>query len=243
MDEPVLLLTLIFIAAFLYSSVGHAGASGYLAVMAFLSVPALVMRPTALVLNIVVATIATARFAAAGHFSTRLFWPFAVTSIPFAFIGGSLVVPSRVYSVLVALVLIAAAVRLGLEREAGGQMPARAQRLPLLAALISGALIGLLSGLTGTGGGIFLSPLLLFMGWAETRPSGGVSAAFILVNSIAGLAGNLAALGKPSLHHADPRGDGSDRGSDWAARSAADDSRRRRSAGCSQLFSSWPPEN
>ena len=167
--------------------------------MAFLNVPALVMRPTALVLNIVVATIATARFAAAGHFSARLFWPFAVTSVPFAFIGGSLLVPSRVYSVLVALVLIAAAAHLGLEREATVP-PVRAHRLPRTAALLSGGAIGLLSGLTGTGGGIFLSPLLLFMGWAETRASGGVSAAFILVNSIAGLAGNLTSVGNlPSL--------------------------------------------
>ena len=162
--------------------------------MAFLNVPPLVMRPTALVLNIVVATIAAARFAAAGHFSWRLFWPFALTSVPFAFIGGRLLIPSRAYAVLVALVLIAAAIRLGFERPARA-LSERTRRFPLAGALFSGAVIGLLSGLTGTGGGVFLTPLLLFMGWAETRPSGGVSAAFILVNSIAGLLGNASSVG------------------------------------------------
>jgi uncharacterized membrane protein YfcA len=177
------------VAAVLYSSVGHAGASGYLAAMAFLEMPAPMMRPTALVLNLLVATIATVRFWRAGFFSWSLFWPFAVGSIPLAFVGGAVTLPGHWYRTLVGLVLWAAAVRLWLNlRRAATHRPA------LLTSILCGAGIGLLAGLTGTGGGIFLSPLLLFMGWAETRQTGGVSAAFILANSAAGLAGNPASL-------------------------------------------------
>lgn len=187
-----MLAVLFFVAAALYSSVGHAGASGYLAAMAFLGVPPAVMRPTALVLNLIVATIALVQFARAGYFSWRLLWPFALGSVPFAFIGGAITLPGHWYKTLVGVVLLVAAARLALERRiaAGPTLhPA-----PVVPAVACGAGIGLLSGLTGTGGGIFLSPLLLFTGWAETRETGGVSAAFILVNSAAGLAGNLASV-------------------------------------------------
>jgi uncharacterized membrane protein YfcA len=177
-------------AAILYSSVGHAGASGYLAAMAFLGVPTPMMRPTALVLNLLVASIATVRFARAGFFSWPLFWPFALGSIPLAFIGGAITLPGHWYRTLVGLILWASAVRLILNLRIG-----TGERPPTLVAVLCGAAIGLLAGLTGTGGGIFLSPLLLFMGWAETRETGGVAAAFILVNSAAGLAGNPASLG------------------------------------------------
>lgn len=177
------------VAAVLYSSVGHAGASGYLAAMAFLEMPAPMMRPTALVLNLLVATIATVRFWRAGFFSWSLFWPFAVGSVPLAFVGGAVTLPGHWYRTLVGLVLWAAAVRLWLNlRRSATHQPG------LLTSIVCGAGIGLLAGLTGTGGGIFLSPLLLFMGWAETRQSGGVSAAFILANSAAGLAGNPGSL-------------------------------------------------
>lgn len=177
------------VAAVLYSSVGHAGASGYLAAMAFLEMPAPMMRPTALVLNLLVATIATVRFWRAGFFSWSLFWPFAVGSVPLASIGGAVTLPGHWYRTLVGLVLWAAAVRLWLNlRRSATHRPG------LPTSILCGAGIGLLAGLTGTGGGIFLSPLLLFMGWAETRQSGGVSAAFILANSAAGLAGNPGSL-------------------------------------------------
>ncbi len=189
--ESVAVLTLlVFAAALLYSSVGHAGASGYLAAMALCGVAPAVMRPTALVLNILVATIATVQFYRAGCFSFPRFWPFAVASLPPAFLGGALTLPGNFYKPAVGVVLLFAAYRLLRVPQTAAATP-ETKPLPLPGALASGAGIGLLSGLTGTGGGIFLSPLLLFMGWAETRESAGVSAAFILVNSIAGLAGLL----------------------------------------------------
>jgi uncharacterized protein len=188
------LLTGLAAASILYSSVGHAGASGYLAVMALTGVDAAVMKPAALVLNLAVAAIATFRFTRAGHFSWPLLWPFATTSVPFAFLGGAIQLPGQWYKQVVGLVLLFAASRLFLE--------ARRQRdtthhsnPPLAPAMMSGAAIGLLAGLTGTGGGIFLSPLLLLTGWSGTRESGGVSAAFILLNSASGLAGNIASVG------------------------------------------------
>ena len=190
-DSSVLILTVAFLAAaILYSSVGHAGASAYLATMAFLGTPTPMMRPTALVLNLLVATIAAIRFARAGFFSWPLFWPFALGSIPLAFIGGAVVLPGHWYRTLVGLVLWAAAARLWLDL----RVPGTTHLPPRAVAIAWGAAIGLLAGLTGTGGGIFLSPLLLFMRWAETRETGGVAAAFILANSAAGLAGNPSSL-------------------------------------------------
>jgi uncharacterized membrane protein YfcA len=175
-----------FLASLLYSSVGHAGASGDLAAMALLNASTPMMRPTALVLNILVATIAAVRFASAGLCSWSLLWPFLLGSVPFAFLGGAITLPGHWYRTVIGLVLWAAALRLffGLP---SGQAPHR-PRLP--AAVGSGAVIGLLAGLTGTGGGTFLSPLLVFTGWAETRETAGVAAVFIVVNSIAGLAAN-----------------------------------------------------
>ena len=185
------ILTLAFLlAAILYSSVGHAGASGYLAAMAFVGMPTPMMRPTALVLNLLVASIAAIRFGQAGFFSWRLFWPFALGSIPLAYIGGGITLPGHWYRTLVGLVLWASAVRLWLNLRVGSSL--REPSVPV--AIFCGAGIGLLAGLTGTGGGIFLSPLILLMHWAEPRPTGGVSAAFILANSLAGLAGNPASL-------------------------------------------------
>lgn len=188
----MLLNALFFVSALLYSSVGHAGASGYLAAMAFVGVSPEVMRPTALVLNLLVASIALVKFARAGHFSWNLLWPFALGSVPLAFVGGGITLPGNWYRILVGVVLFAAAARLAVERKVS---PVRApQAVPVIPAVFAGIGIGLLSGLTGTGGGIFLSPLLLCTGWAETRETGGVSAAFILVNSAAGLAANAAAI-------------------------------------------------
>jgi hypothetical protein len=178
---------MILAAAMLYSSVGHAGASGYLAAMALLSVEPAIMKPTALCLNILVASIATYQFARAGCFSWQLFWPFAVASVPAAYIGGAITLPGEYYRPLVGTVLLVAAIRLLLAKQPIVEQEVKQPRL--IVCLVSGAGIGLLSGLTGTGGGIFLTPLLLFMGWAETKQSSGVSAAFILVNSVAALLG------------------------------------------------------
>ncbi len=189
-SQSLILAVAFFVAAILYSTVGHAGASGYLAAMAMLGVPAATMRPTALVLNLLVASIAVFRFARVGLFSWSLLWPFALGSIPLAFIGGGITLPGHWYRTLIGLILWATAVRLWLplQPRADSRRPSR------LVSVASGAGIGMLSGLTGTGGGIFLSPLLIFMGWADTRETAGVSAAFILVNSAAGLAGNPASL-------------------------------------------------
>ncbi|HZH29961.1 MAG TPA: sulfite exporter TauE/SafE family protein [Pyrinomonadaceae bacterium] len=192
--DVIILSLLILAAAALYSSVGHAGASGYLAAMALFGLAPATMKPAALCLNVLVATIATFRFWRAGCFSWPLFWPFAVASIPLAFVGGALTLPNNVYKQIVGLTLLYAAVRLFLFTRAQAASGAATRDAPLAAAMPLGALIGLLSGLTGVGGGIFLSPLLLLMNWADTRRTAGVSAAFILVNSIAGLLGNLTNL-------------------------------------------------
>ncbi len=192
MNGAVVLTCLIFAAALLYSSVGHAGASGYLAAMALMGVSASVMKPAALVLNIIVASIATVRFYQAGCFSWPTLWPFVIGAIPLSFIGGAIQLPTHIYKPVVGCVLLFAAVRL-VNTAIKGQSAA-VKRAPIWAAVVAGGSIGLLAGLTGTGGGIFLSPLLLLMGWAEIRQTAGVSAAFVLVNSMAGLAGNLASV-------------------------------------------------
>ncbi len=185
---PELILPLavaLFVVAMLYASVGHAGASGYIAVMGLAGLAVAVIRPTALMLNILVGTVAAAQFARAGHFNWRLFWPFAITAIPLALVGGFLVLPTRALEVLLGLVLLLSAVHF-FWRPAERTQSASPQ-LPV--ALGLGALIGLLSGLTGTGGGIFLTPLLLLAGWARAKQAASVSALFILCNSIAGLGG------------------------------------------------------
>ena len=182
----IFLFLAIGVIAFLYSCVGHAGASGYIAVMTLLGLSTATIRPTALVLNILVALIASFQFWRAGHFSWKLFWPFALLSLPAAYFGGYLQLPARILKIIIGLVLLFSAARLFFRR---GDPPAVAPP-PLPAALAVGSGIGFLSGLTGTGGGIFLTPLLLFSNWAKTKEA---SALFILVNSIAGLAGFVSA--------------------------------------------------
>ncbi len=183
---------LIFVVALLYSTVGHAGASGYLAAMALFGMAPIVMKPTALTLNIIVALVGTARFCRAGFFSWRTFWPFAIASVPASFIGGSLTLPVPIYKFIVGVVLLYSAVRLFFS--AGTARDKDARLVPVWIALCLGAAIGLLSGLTGVGGGIFLSPVLLLMHWATTKETSGVSAAFILVNSVAGLLGHVSTV-------------------------------------------------
>lgn len=184
--ESVTLLTAgIFLIAVLYSSVGHAGASGYIAVMSLLAMSPAVIKPTALSLNILVSLIATWQFFRGGHLSWRLFWPFALLAVPCAFLGGYIDLPAQVFKVVLGLVLLYSAVRFFMAPAADTPVT----RPPMTAALACGAVIGLLAGLTGTGGGIFLTPLLLFMGWAGTKQAAGVSALFILLNSTAGLLG------------------------------------------------------
>jgi len=185
--EDIILSVLILIAALLYSSVGHAGASGYLAAMALMGISPAVMKPTALTLNILVAVIATTKYYRVGAFSWHLFWPFALPSIPYAYLGGALTLPGHIYKPLVGGVLIYAAWRSFRTAHHPAQAASSRPHLSLL--LLAGAALGFLSGLTGVGGGIFLSPLLLFFRWAEVKVISGIAAAFILVNSIAGLLG------------------------------------------------------
>jgi len=176
------------VAAFVYASVGHGGASAYLAAMALAGVAPQEMRPIALVLNVVVSAVATFKFYRAGHFRWRLFWPFAVVSIPAAYAGGAITLPGSAYKVVVGAVLVYAAWQLWRSARAGEEMR-EVRQPPLALAMVIGGALGLLSGLTGVGGGIFLSPLLLILGWAGTKQTSAVAAPFILVNSIAGLAG------------------------------------------------------
>lgn len=182
----------IAVVAFLYSSVGHAGASGYIATMTLFGFAAAFIKPTALVLNILVASIGSFQFWRAGHFSWSLFWPFALLSVPAAFVGGYLHLPPSIFKPLVGVVLLFSAVRLFFRRSD----PPVVSPPALPTALGVGAGIGLLSGLTGTGGGIFLTPLVLFRRWAHTRTAAAISALFILVNSIAGLVGYFSS-GRP----------------------------------------------
>lgn len=187
--EALLLLAAIAGVAFLYSSVGHAGASGYIAVMSLFSLPAELIRPTALVLNLFVATIAFCQYWRAGHFSWRVFWPFAVLSIPLAYLGGRHQLPIHWFQLLVGVVLLASAFYLILQPRESGET--RTPGRPVSMGVGGG--LGLLAGLTGTGGGIFLSPLLILMRWATAKRTAATSALFIWVNSASGLAGNLTA--------------------------------------------------
>ena len=194
MDDTLLLALAFLAGATLYAAVGHAGASGYLAAMALIGVAPATMRPTALALNILVASIVTIRFHLAGHVPWRSVLPFVLGSIPLAYVGGSIVLPTSTYRQVVGLVLLVAAAQLfATARRAAEHDEGRAS-IPFAPALGIGAGIGLLSGLTGTGGGIFLTPLILTLGWSKARVASGISAVFILANSISGLLGNVAAV-------------------------------------------------
>ena len=186
----VLLALGMLVAAFLYSSVGHGGASAYIAAMAIAGIAPAEMRPVALQLNVLVAALATFKFYRAGHFSWQLFWPFAVMSIPAAYLGGAITLPGTAYKVLVGLVLLYAGWQLWWSARAGEELRATRQ-IPVALAMAIGAVLGVLSGLTGVGGGIFLSPILLLFGWAGTKETSAVAAPFILVNSMAALAAGL----------------------------------------------------
>lgn len=190
--EYVILLCLaVLIIGFLYSSVGHAGASGYIAVMSLLSIEPAIIKPTALLLNIFVASITAWRFYADGHFSWRLFWPFAMLSVPAAFLGGYIELPVPYFKLLIGGILLYSAYRFLVNPQATADVspPRIAVAAPI------GGFIGFLAALTGTGGGIFLTPLLLFKRWAEAKTAAAVSALFIFVNSVSGLLGNWQGAG------------------------------------------------
>jgi uncharacterized membrane protein YfcA len=176
----------IFFVALLYSSVGHAGASGYLAIMALAGIASPISRTTALILNIFVALIASFQFYRAKRFDWKIFLPFAVVSVPFAFIGGMISLPTDLYKKVLGAVLLIAAARLLFSFAETRKIVEPSNWL----AAFLGAIIGFISGLTGVGGGIFLTPILFLTNWTDAKTAAGVSALFILVNSIAGLIGS-----------------------------------------------------
>ncbi len=181
-----LLLMLLPIVAFLYASVGHGGASGYLALMSIFALPVTFMKPTALVLNILVSGISFYFYYREKKFEWKLFYPFAITSVPFSFLGGLVTINTHYYKIILGSVLILAVARLlGLFGKVSGEV--KPVNIPL--ALFIGAAIGFVSGLIGIGGGIILSPIILLLGWANIKQTAAVSAIFIFVNSLAGLFG------------------------------------------------------
>ena len=196
-ETELLLAALFFVVAALYSSVGHAGASGYLASMALLGFAPEQMRPTALALNLLVGGIGLFRFWRGGHVRWRNIVPFVLASAPVAFFAAQIKLPKETYSLLLGMILLVAA--FGVFRSASRAEVTDTQdvgrRVPWAIGLLIGAVIGLLSGLTGTGGAIFLTPLLLFAHWMPTREASGTSVAFVWINSLTGLAGLLHATG------------------------------------------------
>jgi uncharacterized membrane protein YfcA len=190
----VVALALLFaLAAALYSSVGHGGASAYIASMALFSVAPETMKPTALALNLLVAGFGAWRYWSRGLSNWKLLLAFAATATPAAFIGGGIHLPAIYYKPLVGILLWLAAARLLWKPKALAEREPHAPSLWIT--LPAGAVLGLLAGLTGTGGGIFLSPLIILMAWEEPRRTSGVVAAFIFLNSAAGLAGNVTSVG------------------------------------------------
>jgi hypothetical protein len=177
-----------FFAAALYASVGHGGASAYLAVMGFAGMAPPEMKPIALTLNVAVSTMALAMFARAGHFRGKLFWPLAIASVPAAFLGGWLQSPDPIFKLILATALLLGAWRLAF----GSKADVADTRAPHGAALlVLGLALGFVSGLIGIGGGIFLTPLLILFRWSPAKPAAAISAAFILANSLSGLGGFL----------------------------------------------------
>jgi uncharacterized membrane protein YfcA len=183
MTDHVIFYLLVALVAFLYASVGHGGASGYLALMALFSVSSETMRGSALLLNIFVSLIAFIYYYQAGHFKIKLFIPFAVTSIPAAFIGGLITIDSALYKKILAAFLLFAAIRIIAFNKTADE---KILKHNIYLSLAIGALIGFFSGMIGIGGGIILSPLLILLHWANMKQSAAVSALFIFVNSMAG---------------------------------------------------------
>ncbi|MBI5416927.1 sulfite exporter TauE/SafE family protein [Candidatus Poribacteria bacterium] len=185
--QIILICAGLLIISFLYSSVGHAGASGYIAVMSLAGLSPDFIKPTVLFLNIIVAIITSWQFYRAGHFTWNLFWPFILLSIPMAFLGGRLNLSVHVFKITIGIILLYSAIRfiIPLQGEEVIHQP------KLLTAVLTGAGLGFLSGITGTGGGIFLTPTLIFFKWARTKAAAAVSSFFILINSIFGLLGNI----------------------------------------------------
>lgn len=186
--EELIFLFLVFLMAMLYSSVGHGGASGYLALMALFSFPPEFMRPSALLLNIFVSSIALFSYARNGHFRLKLLLPFIITSVPLAFVGGLITVNPHIFKIILGIFLLIAIARM-IYNPRNNDAEIREINKPLAFAI--GIFLGFLSGLIGIGGGIILSPVIILLKWANMKETAAVSAAFILVNSVAGLSGQV----------------------------------------------------
>jgi len=188
MDNIILFYILLFLVAFLYSSVGHGGASGYLALMAIYGIAPDVMKPTALLLNLFVSLTSFIQYYRGGHFKWKIFLPFAIASIPLAFAGGQITVDADIYKKILGILLLIPIARLLFFANIRVD---EIKRSNWILSLVIGAAIGFLSGLIGIGGGIILSPVLLLLKWADMKQTAAISALFIFVNSISGLAGQL----------------------------------------------------
>ena len=188
METIILFYILLFLVAFLYSSVGHGGASGYLALMALFSITPEVMKPTALLLNLFVSLTSFVQFYRGKHFSWKLFLPFAITSVPMAYLGGRMALADDVYKKILGILLIIPTIRFIFFANIKIE---ELKKPHVILSLLIGAGIGLLSGLIGIGGGIILSPILLLLKWADMKQTAAISALFIFVNSLSGLAGQL----------------------------------------------------
>lgn len=188
METVLLFYLLLFLVAFLYASVGHGGASGYLALMALFSIAPDVMKPTALLLNLFVSAVSFIQYYRGGHFKWNLFWPFALTSVPMAFLGGLIHIDAEVYKKILGILLLIPIARFLFFSNTTVEKIHEANKW---GSLFTGGLIGFLSGLIGIGGGIILSPVLLLLKWADMKQTAAISALFIFVNSLSGLAGQL----------------------------------------------------
>ena len=188
MEIQLLFILLLFVVAFLYASVGHGGASGYLALMALFSMSPAFMKPTALLLNLFVSLSAFILFYRGGHFKWKLFLPFALASVPLSFLGGMIAIDAEVYKKILGALLLIPVIRMIFFPNASEQdLKEGSTGLSMLI----GAVIGFLSGLIGIGGGIILSPVLLLLKWTNQKQTAAISALFIFVNSLAGLGGQL----------------------------------------------------
>jgi len=188
MESIILFYGLLFLVAFLYASVGHGGASGYLALMAIFSVAPDVMKPTALMLNLFVSLTSFIQFYRGRHFNWNLFLPFAIASVPMAFVGGLISVDTFVYKKILGVLLLIPIIRFLFF---GNISIKDLKKSNITLSLLTGAAIGFLSGLIGIGGGIILSPVLLLLKWSDMKQTAGISALFIFVNSLSGLTGQL----------------------------------------------------
>ncbi|HEY9114757.1 MAG TPA: sulfite exporter TauE/SafE family protein [Bacteroidales bacterium] len=190
MEVNILFLVAIFAVAFMYASVGHGGASGYLALMALFGISTVYMRASALSLNLFVSAISFYAFYRAGHFKLKILVPFVIGSIPMAFLGARITVDPQVFKYILGIFLVIAVARMV-------YVPQKSIKeifpFNFAVAIAIGAFLGFFSGLIGIGGGIILSPVLLLMGWTNVKETAAISAAFIFLNSVSGLLGLMSA--------------------------------------------------